>query len=84
MSLSNLKSLRLSSRDLDFLVETASPEVTDKRRLKQIIRNDEDFRNSFIEAERVFRKVMDDDEILLKISSTLFFEILLRKVAKDL
>jgi hypothetical protein len=84
MSLLNLKSVSLSTRDLDFLVETASPEVTDKRRLKQIIRKDEAFRNSFIEAERVFRKVIDDDEILLKILPTLFFEILLRKAAKDL
>jgi hypothetical protein len=84
MSLSNLKSLRLSERDLDFLVETASPGVTDKPRLKQIIREDEDFKNTFIRDEKVFRRLMDDEEIFLKISPTLFFEILLRKAAKDL
>jgi len=65
MSLSNLKSLRLSERDLDFLVETASPEVTDKPKLKQIIREDEDFRNTFIRDEKVFRRLMDDEEIFL-------------------
>jgi len=78
------RSLRLSDRDLDFLVETASPGVFDKPRLKQILREDEKFRNTFIEDEKVFRRLMDDEEIVLKISPALFFEILLRKVARDL
>ena len=84
MSLLKFTGLQLSDRDLDFLVETASPEVTDKPRLKQIIRDDEDFRNTFIGEEKVFRRVMGDDELFLKISPTLFFEILLRRAANDL
>lgn len=81
---STSKTLRLSDRDLDFLVETGAPEVRDKARLKEIIRQDEDFRNTFIGDEKVCRQVMGDDEIFLRISPTLFFEILLRKAAKDL
>jgi hypothetical protein len=84
MVLSNSKNLRLSDRDLDFLVETGAPEVGDKARLKEIIRDDEDFRNTFIGDEKVCRQVLSDDEIFLRISPTLFFEILLRKAAKDL
>jgi len=80
----NPKGFRLSDRDLDFLVETASPEVTDKLRLKAIIKEDEDFRNEFVVNERVVRRVMEDDEIFLKISPNLFFEILLRKALHDL
>jgi len=76
--------LKLSNKDLEFLVESASPGVTDKARLKQIINEDEDFRNTFVSDERVFNRVMDDKEIFLKISPALFFEILLRKAAKDL
>lgn len=78
------KKTRLSEGDLDFLIETAHPEAKDRVRLKQIIREDQGFRTTFIEDEKVFRRVMDDEEILLKISPTLFFEILLRKTAKDL
>ncbi|MBW1698009.1 MAG: hypothetical protein JRH18_03690 [Deltaproteobacteria bacterium] len=78
------KSFRLTDRDIDFLIETVSSGVTDKWRLKQIIREDEDFRNRFISEEKVFRRVMDDEEILLKISPALFFEILLRKAAASL
>jgi hypothetical protein len=74
----------LSDRDLDFLVEAAAPSVADKSSLKKIIREDEDFRNSFVSEEKVFRKLMADDEIFLRISPSLFFEILLRKATSDL
>ena len=84
MSLPNLKGVHLSDRDLDFLIETTASEVTDKGRLKQIIREDEDFRNTFTGDQRVFRRVMDDDEILLKISPSLFFEILLHRATDEL
>lgn len=79
-----LNFMRLSDRDLDFLVETVHPEVVDKLRLKQILKEDEDFRNTFIEDEKVFRRIMDDEEIFLKISPALFFEILLCKTIKDM
>ncbi len=84
MSQPKLKRLQLSRRDLDFLVETVSPEVKDKARLKQIIAEDEDFRNSFIGDEKVFRRLMGEEEIFLGISPLLFFEILLRKTALEL
>jgi len=84
MSRLNLKRLPLSEKDLDFLIDTASPGVSDKPRLKQIISEDEDFRTSFIADERVFRKLMGDEEVFLKISPTLFFEVLLRRTARDL
>ena len=84
MSQSNLSKLRLSERDLDFLVATTHPEAKDKYRLRQVLKEDEGFRDNFIGDEKVFRRVMDDDEVFLRISPTLFFEILLRKTVKDL
>jgi hypothetical protein len=82
--MTQLKLNRLSERDLDFLAEIASPEIKDKSPLKQIIQEDEDFRNSYAGDEKVFRKLMDDEEIFLKISPALFFEILVRRAANDL
>jgi hypothetical protein len=76
--------LRLSDQDLDFLIEAAAPDVGDKSNLKKIIQEDEDYRNSFIEDEHVFRTLMHDEEIFLKISPNLFFEILLRRAAFEL
>jgi hypothetical protein len=84
MSSSKCRSLRLSDKDLDFLVETVSPGVIDKPKLKQIIREDEKFRNTFIDDEKVFTRLVNEEEAFLKISPALFFEVLLRKVARDL
>jgi hypothetical protein len=84
MPLFNLEKLRLTDTDLDFLVDAAASEVQDKDQLKQIIREDEDFRRTFIGDEKVIGKVMADDDILLKISPALYFEILLRKALSDL
>ncbi len=76
--------MQLPDRDLNFLIEAAASGVGDKSNLKKIIREDEDFRNSFVCDEKVFNKLMADDEIFLKISPSLFFEILLRNAAKTL
>jgi hypothetical protein len=75
---------RLSEGDLNFLIETVSPEIREKSGLGRIIREDEDFRKSYAGDEKVFRRVMGDEEILLKISPALFFEILLRRTSSDL
>ena len=79
-----LRNLEFTERDLDFLVETVSPETRDKGRLRQIIREDKDFRNSYVGDEKVFRRLMDEEETFLRISPVLFFEVLLRKAARDL
>jgi hypothetical protein len=84
MSPSKFRSLRLSDKDLDFLIETVSPGVIDKPKLKQIVKEDEGFRNTFIDDEKVFRRLVNEEEAFLKISPALFFEVLLRKVARDL
>ena len=84
MPVKNKPGLRLSDSDLDFLINVAAHEVEDKVNLKRILRQDNDFCRTFVEDERVFQKMMDDDQIFLKISPILFFEILLRTAAKEL
>ncbi|MGD8992312.1 MAG: hypothetical protein PVI00_12730 [Desulfobacterales bacterium] len=84
MPLNKTVSLHISERDLDFLIEAAASDVGDKANLKRILREDSDFRNSFVSDDTVIKKLMADDEILLKISPSLFFEILLRKASRAL
>ncbi len=76
--------LRLTEADLDFLVAAGAPEVQDKARLRQIISSDQDLQDAFIEDEKTVRKVMADDEVVLKLSPRLYFEILLRKTRKEM
>jgi len=78
------KYLGLTEKDIDFLVETVSPETRDKGRLKQVMREDRDIRNSYVGDEKVFQRLMDEEETFLRISPILFFEVLLRKAAQDL
>jgi hypothetical protein len=76
--------LKLKESDLDFVVETAAPEFEDKEKLKQLIREDQDFRKHLIGNEKLLKKVMTDEEIEIKISLNLFFEILLRNALREL
>ncbi len=84
MAAGKYKINQLSERDLDFLVETVSPEIQNKGEIKRIIQEDEDFRKSYISDEKVLQRLMDDEKIFLKISPALFFEILLRRTSMDL
>ncbi len=84
MSADNRFPIGLTAADLEFLVSIAAPETADKARLKQIIVEDEDFRNAFIEDARTIRKAVSDKDTFLKISPRLYFEILLRNVRKEL
>lgn len=81
MEIRYLKNIELSETDLDFITEVTAPGFKDRARLKQIIREDEDFRRGMIVDEKLFKRVISDREILLKISPALYFEVLLRNAA---
>ncbi len=76
--------IALSGADLDFLVSAAAPGTCDATRLKRVLAEDEDFRNVFIEDDRTVRSAISDREGVLKISPALYFEILLRKLRREL
>lgn len=77
-------SIDLTEADLDFLIGVAAPDVENKAGLKQLLQKDVDFRNAFIDDERTFQKVTSNEEVFVKISPRLYFEILLRRTRKDL
>jgi len=76
----------LSFPDLDilFIVETLLPQRSDKERLVEIIRDDEDFIEAMLGDGRLFDRVMREESILLQITPKLFFSVLLRQAQKDL
>ena len=75
---------RLSDSDLEFLVGEVAPNVSDPQRMMRAIRNNEDLRAAIIADDRVFERVVQDEEILIRISAALYFEVLLRRASKDL
>ena len=74
----------ITESDLDFVVEAASPGVQDSELLKRLVREDRAFKEAMIGDDRVFQRVMNDEEVFLKISPPLYFEVLLRRAHKEL
>ena len=82
MAEQRLKNLTLSDADLNFIIVEAATGSADKEKLKQLIKEDISFRRAFISDDRVFQQVISDEEIFLKISPFLYFEVLLRHTLK--
>jgi len=76
--------IALTERDLDFIVQTISPENKNKNQLKRFIESDSDFRKSALADENLFRKIINNNHLFLEISPLLFFEVLLRGTIKEL
>lgn len=74
----------LTDRDYDFLIDTVSPEVRDKQQLRRVIKEDDDVRNTYLNDEKVFRRIVGDEDMFLHVSPALFFEVLLRRAVADL
>lgn len=74
----------LTKADLDFVVSVATPDARNKEQIRQLILEDDDFRSALVGNDRVFQQVMSDEEIFLKISPALYFEVLLRRALKEL
>ncbi len=73
-----------SEQDFSFLVDTLTSSQVDKSQMKRVVREDREIRDSMIADDRLFQRVMDDEEILLRISPSLFFAILLKRAKQDL
>lgn len=78
------QSVGLSESDLDFVVREAAPDAANVEQLKDLIREDEAFRRALVGDERVFARVMTDEEIFVRISPALYFEVLLRRSLVEL
>ena len=76
--------LNLKEDDLEFVVEGVASDSANKDRMKQLIREDKEFRRALIGDDRLFQRVADDDEVFVRISPALYFEILLRRALKSL
>lgn len=84
MSDLSLMRMKPTDADLDFVVEEVAPDAKDKARLRRLILEDEDFRNAMVGDDRVFHRVMTDQEIIVRISPALYFEVLLRRAVSEL
>ena len=76
--------LDFTDGDLDFIVSIVLPGLSNALSVREAIRNDPAYRKAIVSDERVFFQVINDKESFLKISPSLYFEVLLRRAQKDL
>ena len=76
--------LDFTDRDLEFLVAVVVPRAANASLVREAIRNDPEYRKVIVSDERVFSQVINDNESFLKISPSLYFEVLLRRAQRDL
>ena len=74
----------LTDTDLDFVVGEAAPDASDGERLKGLVLRDSGFRKAMLSDDRVFERLMDDEEAFVTVSPGLYFEVLLRRAVSDL
>ena len=84
METAPVRPFELTDRDIEFIVRHAAPDFPDKDRLKRLLLEDPLFRKGLVGADALFEAVMRDETVFVRVSSPLFFEILLRRAQKDL
>ena len=80
----NTKLAGFTEKDLDFIVSHAARGSADPDGLKRAIVEDDQLRIAMVSDHSLFEQVMNDDEVFLRVSPTLYFEILLRKAHSEL
>ena len=76
--------LDFTDRDLEFLVAVVVSRAANASSVREAIRNDPEYRKAIVSDERVFSQGINDNESFLKISPSLYFEVLLRRAQRDL
>ncbi|MEK7503511.1 MAG: hypothetical protein AAB577_00835 [Patescibacteria group bacterium] len=74
----------LEERDLDFVVSVISPNARNKERIKIAIREDRDFRERIIGEDLLFERIVNNRQLIIGTSFTLYFEVLLRRSLKEM
>jgi len=84
MSRINTQLAQLTPQELDFIVTTVTTRRTDYKHIKEIVKDKPDFLEVMLDDERLFQRIVSEEEVLLRISPYLFFTIVLRKAKRDL
>lgn len=74
----------LTRRDARFLVDTLMPTYRDKDRAVELLATDQGMIAQMVDDERLFRRLLDDDEALVLVSPWLFFTVLLRRSRREI
>lgn len=75
---------RFEQRDLLFVVDTLMPGAVDREHMAERLMRDETQLETMLDEDRLFRRLMGEENALIHISPWLFFTVLLRRAWRDL
>ncbi len=75
---------RLDRRDVLFLVDTFLPGRADREHIADRLTEDEARIQAMLDEDRLFQRLVKEENILLQLSPWLFFTVLLRRAWRDL
>ena len=75
---------RLTQRDALYLVDTLVPGSGDRVHTADLIRGDEHVIGAMLDEERLFRRLMEGEDVMLNVSPWLLFMVLLRRTRREL
>lgn len=84
MILPSFRSPLLDDNDIYFIITTVANQRSDHEHLYQLLCDKPDLLEIMLNDEKIFQRVLNDPEIFLKISSYLFFSIIMRRVYQEL
>ena len=84
MARKNICTIMLKEKDLDFVLEAILPKAKDKEGMKVAIREDPQFRDSFMNNDLLFEQLVNSNRVVVGISPMLLFEVLLRRSIKEM
>lgn len=76
--------IKLDDKDLMFLIQTVATQRRDYEHIKEIVKDKPDLLDLMLDDEKLFRRLLREEEALLQISPRLLFEILLRQARREL
>ena len=79
-----LHRVQLSEGDLRFVVETVADQRDDHERVADIVRDKPDILDHMLDDEKLFRRLMLDRDLIVRVSPWLLFNVLLRRAAVEM
>lgn len=76
--------MRLTESDLKFLVETVATKRRDHDHIIELVRDKDDLLEPMLEDPKLAERLMNELEVLVRVSPGLMFSVLLRRVRRDL
>lgn len=76
--------MKLSDSDLRFMVETLVSNQTEHDKIIEIVRDKDDLLEPMLNDPRLVQRLLNEEEVFVRVSPYLMFSILLRRVRADL